>query len=456
MYHTCRMQKLRNLAASRSDLKVSSQHECRSSDQISQPLTCAGPCARFITRGSKQNSLTLCTLGPGQIPIEKQDMSTTGRNVSAPTLHLGAPPNRQFIPPSRRRAPLSPATASTSNRGLFAKSDLKPNTSAKTVNIYLGKKSKANPMNPTNKKRTRTDDNIEQEPAKKQSPKKRTSVFEMPPEILLPNLDGRRISDRIFNSPSSFISPDTILSSNGVVPRPKSSLSSLRSSQSSQLSSPPRTQEIEDLTKCKFCNKELPDGFFEKPPTSLRARYGYCQRHEDAATLHSGLQKGYPKSINFDTLENRVKDLRPVVKEILNGPDESEFLANLRTRVSRRMAAQPMMRIKLFNDCQPGYYGPRGMELISEIMMKSFGMYIRNKESLMDGVNFCGGVTGFVSSVIVPEVGVRLIMDDMDVNWKEACQIMKDSVAYGNVINPNVDVISDDGGDSEEDENEKR
>lgn len=332
------------------------------------------------------------------------------------------------------------------------KSDLKqwePDKPAKPSITYIGKRSKSNPMHHVNK-RNRTEDHIEEEPPKKQSPRK--PIFQQPLEVSLPKIDGRRISDRIANSPSSFISPDTIITSSfrDVIPRPKSSLSSLRSSQSSQLSSPPRMLEIEDLTKCKFCNKDLPDGFYETPPTSLRARYGYCLRHENASTLMTGRQKGYPSSIDFETLRNRIQDLKPTIRKILDSAEESPFLVDLKKRVSRRTAAQPMIRIKLFQDSQPGYYGPRGTELISEMMMKKFGTYIRSRDNLSDGVDFCGGVTGYISSVIVPEVGVRLIMEDMKVNWKEAREVMKESVTYGNVINPSVEIISDDGTDSED------
>ena len=61
-----------------------------------------------------------------------------------------------------------------------------------------------------------------------------------------------------------------------------------------------------------------------------------------------------------------------------------------------------------------------------------------------------GGVSGFVQSVLVPELGVRLIMEDMSVNEEKAKIIMKDTIDVGDLVNPDeggdiYDYDSDDG-----------
>jgi hypothetical protein len=112
-----------------------------------------------------------------------------------------------------------------------------------------------------------------------------------------------------------------------------------------------------------------------------------------------------------------------------------------------------MTMMALFEGSQPGYYGPRGSELISEIVMKKLGDRIRHKESLLESLKFCGGVMGYISAVIVPEVGTLLIMEDMDIEREEAKKKMRESISYGNVVNASIDVISsdDEGGDSNSD-----
>jgi len=68
--------------------------------------------------------------------------------------------------------------------------------------------------------------------------------------------------------------------------------------------------------------------------------------------------------------------------------------------------------------------------------MKELAAEIRRRESIREDVEFFGGIMGFVSAVVVPEVGVRLIMKDMNLTRKEARKVMIESVQYGAVVNP--------------------
>ena len=56
---------------------------------------------------------------------------------------------------------------------------------------------------------------------------------------------------------------------------------------------------------------------------------------------------------------------------------------------------------------------------------------------------------GYVSSVVVPEVAVRLIMEDKSVEWKRAREIMKESIPYGNAKNPSEETFSDEENNSD-------
>jgi hypothetical protein len=154
----------------------------------------------------------------------------------------------------------------------------------------------------------------------------------------------------------------------------------------------------------------------------------------NATVIAEGINKGFPKLVNFTNLRKRVQDLLPSVRKVINSPRESEFLTNLRNKTNRKTAATPMAMINLFDESQPGYYGSRGAEIISQIVLRRLGDEIRGKKELFDALKFCGGVTGYVSSVLVPEVGLRLIMEDMDISKSEARSIMKDSVAYGGAL----------------------
>ena len=199
----------------------------------------------------------------------------------------------------------------------------------------------------------------------------------------------------------------------------------------------------------------LPSTFVEEPPTAPRARYGYCKRHEDTTSLEAGRSKGYPESFDFKFIYSRVltvlKNIQ--IQKLIKGEQKSEILKTLQTSTSNRNAATPMAMFQVFDLTQPGYYGPRGVELITRLVMENFADEIRNSKKLQESLRFCGGVMGYVSSVIVPEVGIRLIMEDKDIDWEKARQIMKESVAYGSVINPAVaDEIDDEDVDEEDEE----
>lgn len=209
-------------------------------------------------------------------------------------------------------------------------------------------------------------------------------------------------------------------------------------------------EEVVEERLCPFCYKVLPDSFTESPPTASRARVAFCQRHENAEILEMGKLKQYPSSFDTKHLRSRIQRLFPEIRQVIKSPTESEFLALQRTKTSRKNVAAPMIQMKLMEDSQPGYYGPQGAELISQMMMEKFGDTIRRRDKLFSALKFCGGVTGYVSTVLVPEVGVRLIMEDMHADWEKAKEIRKESVEYGAVSNASVE-ISDDEDEDEDD-----
>lgn len=350
--------------------------------------------------------------------------------------HLGHPKSNQFKPqvPNKKRR-TSPASSQA--HSLIQKSNFKTSS------------------NPTSKSRNATysrvkafrdiSDSEDEEQASgsiqdEHSSSKSETTFEMPPEFDFSNFRAKRksASSAVFESPDNFkVSPTT---STQPSPKfferpPEFDFESLRKS--------PTTR------RCKFCRKELPPSFVEVPPTASRARFGYCRRHENATVLQQGKQLGYPAVCDFTQVRARITKLLPRIRKLLDGPD-SEFLTILRNKTSHRNVATPMSMFNVFDLTQPGYYGPRGAEMIKGIVMDSMAKEIKSNKGLSDALKFCGGVMGYISSIIVPEIGVRLIMEDMDMNWDDARKIMKESSAYGNVINPVIDNISD-GDDESED-----
>jgi hypothetical protein len=275
------------------------------------------------------------------------------------------------------------------------------------------------------------------------SPKPVVAAFIIPPEFDFSAMIANR-SSAVFQSPDD------------LQPTSRTSPASVK-----EFEEPPEfdfskiTPNSSTGRKCPFCRKVLSSTFVEEPPTAPRARYGYCKRHEDTTSLEAGRSKGYPESFDFKFIHSRVltvlKNIQ--IQKLIKGEQKSEILKTLQTSTSNRNAATPMAMFQVFDLTQPGYYGPRGVELITRLVMEKFADEIRKSKKLQESLRFCGGVMGYVSSVIVPEVGIRLIMEDKDIDWEKARQIMKESVAYGSVINPAVaDEIDEEDVDEEDEE----
>jgi hypothetical protein len=361
------------------------------------------------------------------------DPTTMG--YDKPIYHLGNPKSTPYTPPvSSKKRRTSPA--SSKDHALIQKSNFKTSSNATSIsrNVTYSRAKVLKDISDSEDEEQVTS-SLQDGPSSSKS----ETTFEMPPEFDFSNIRAKRksASSAVFESPDNFkvsLTTSTQPSPKVFEEPPEFDFESLRKS--------PTTR------RCKFCRKELPQSFIEEPPTASRARFGYCRRHENATILQQGKQLGYPAIYDFTQVRVRITKLLPRIRKLLDGPD-SEFLTTLRNKTSHRNVATPMSMFNVFDLTQPGYYGPRGAEMIRGIVMDSMAKEIKSNKSLSDALKFCGGVMGYISSIIVPEIGVRLIMQDMDVNWDDAKRVMKESAAYGNVINPVIEDISDGDDESE-------
>ncbi|RHZ78214.1 hypothetical protein Glove_166g153 [Diversispora epigaea] len=84
-----------------------------------------------------------------------------------------------------------------------------------------------------------------------------------------------------------------------------------------------------------------------------------------------------------------------------------DFAIEICNQVGQRKANTPMMIMGRFESLKPGYYGTRGMNIITEIL-----------------------------KILVPETALRLISQDMGgITLEEAKKIMEDSSVFGDYVN---------------------
>ena len=366
---------------------------------------------------------------------------------SAPTYVLSRPESTQYkLQRPDQKATTTPPKV---NNSLYQKSNLKPKSSSpqqpeparKIIHVYSSsaKRQYVELSDSEDDDKQTADSGV----GTASSSCKSEAAFILPSEFDFKALNERRKS---FNS-AVFQSPDDIKAT------PQSHPSSERCFVEPpdfdfSIISPKRDR------RCPFCRKHLPQSFQDIPPTAPRARFQYCKSHENASILEQGKEMGYPTSFDFDDVRLRITSMLKEFKTFLANGNESEFLNTLRKQTSHKNVATPMSMFNVFELTQPGYYGPQGAELISKIMMDNLANQIRNTNKLHDALRFCGGVFGYVNCVLVPEVGVRLIMEDLSVTRDKARGILRASVAYGAVVNQAVEVSDGDDDDKEDDDKE--
>ena len=88
-------------------------------------------------------------------------------------------------------------------------------------------------------------------------------------------------------------------------------------------------------------------------------------------------------------------------------------------------------RINAFMDIpRSGYYGTRGVAIITHAVMEKFALELREAERT-DPVIIARGGVSFVQHVIVPEIILDLVMEDMGVDGGRALEIMGESAQIG-------------------------
>ena len=132
--------------------------------------------------------------------------------------------------------------------------------------------------------------------------------------------------------------------------------------------------------------------------------------------------------------------------DVVEGRVSSEFLELSRKTyrdLGARRARSAMALMGRYQELRPGYYGPRGTELIIKTVA---GMFLTTRKLKMKHTT-PQSPREFAYEVLVPEVALRLIGEDRGIELVEARMVMKESAAFGEVVHDVEDDVS-----SEEDE----
>lgn len=163
---------------------------------------------------------------------------------------------------------------------------------------------------------------------------------------------------------------------------------------------------------------------------NIRKQTAFCRMHKRRDAEIARKTKGYP-AIDWTSLEPRMEKLEEYIRDILEGKHTSYYAGILSERVE---AGENRTLLRTEESLIPGYYGPRGLRVLTDYIMKEFSDTVR-KRAVEDRLVSSRGYTGYVQAVLVPEMAVRLIMEDMNVEEDDARQILSESRDVGELMN---------------------
>ncbi|KAJ7747763.1 RTC4-like domain-containing protein [Mycena metata] len=200
-----------------------------------------------------------------------------------------------------------------------------------------------------------------------------------------------------------------------------------------------------------------------------------CQRHRfESETLPEAEARGWPKFIDWAGLTGRVLAMKAALADIIADPGDPIVYGNddgegeEQPKVGSQSGKKgPRMRCLFWKDLvkelktkgskgvkgvqgqfanfektQPGYYGELGSVIIHQTLYDMFPLTDINP-TLVDPLT----PNEFVQRILVPEVGMRLVIEDMELDVegrtdkKRAVAVLRDSASYG------VAMFPEDGGD---------
>jgi hypothetical protein len=199
------------------------------------------------------------------------------------------------------------------------------------------------------------------------------------------------------------------------------------------------------FAQCPMCKQVVdPEHLKKFGYMNTRMQEKFCQSHQKKSAYEEWKTKGYP-DIDWTNLDSRIASHHSFIKKVITGAD-SHYRRVLEDNVR---SGKERNLLKSTTNLTPGYYGNRGLRAISENIMQEFTPLLK-KKAVKDKVMAARGVTGFVQSVIVPEVAVLLIKEDMDVEVEEARDILANSADIGELVHDEIrDVVTRRVNDSE-------
>jgi hypothetical protein len=158
-----------------------------------------------------------------------------------------------------------------------------------------------------------------------------------------------------------------------------------------------------------------------------------CTEHKAVSLREEWMERGYPE-IDWKGMKKRIETHYKPIKAIVHGETESPFMAIFKQQ-EKDVRGNPILLIQKDHRLQyPGYYGPRGANIMLHWLLRRFGNEITTRNNETSNLAH-SSAAAFVQAVLVPEMAVRLIMEDMKITEKRAREVLEESRSIGEILN---------------------
>lgn len=185
-------------------------------------------------------------------------------------------------------------------------------------------------------------------------------------------------------------------------------------------------------TLCPWCSKPVSEEalrtFSKGNRMGVRQQQRFCHSHNKKSAQELYTSKSYP-TIYWDELPSRIESHAPSLLPIINNTASSFY----RSRLAEKVASGADRAMKSEENLNPGYYGPRGYNMMCEILVQKWGKLLKEK-AVKDRVISGRGSAYFIQTVLVAELASRLVSEDMGISLEEARGVLEESKDIGEML----------------------
>ncbi|KAK3618504.1 hypothetical protein LTR56_024590 [Elasticomyces elasticus] len=193
--------------------------------------------------------------------------------------------------------------------------------------------------------------------------------------------------------------------------------------------------------------EDFEDRFEQAKVWNYKWQQRFCRYHKQIEASQLWVERSYP-TVDWIRLESRLKQSRHIehIERMISGETSSAFRKQFQRKVKSR--AKTLLQAADDENAgkggSAGYYGPRGEKLMSDHITSSFADELRShaiRDTLVASAGVSGGLSGFIQSVLVPELAVSLIREDLELQKRtlDPMKVLEDSAELGEIMHPEVE-----------------